>query len=128
MADEALHQLIGKLTEAAENSKNTLQHLMRMWENQEKNASEGRRILHEKVDAMNTSVVALTGRVTSVETTLTKVQPAVKEFESQREQQKGAMKVGKVIWAAMLAACGTMGTAIGYGAAHLFGGSPPPGH
>ncbi len=130
MSTEAeIHGAIGALKEAAENSRRTLEHLMRMWETQEKNASEGRRVLHDKVDAMKDSLVALTNRVTSVENTMAGVKPAVQEFENQREQQKGAMKLGKLIWAAMLAACGSMGGTIGWFAAHLFqSGNPPPGH
>jgi len=124
-----IHGTLGALKEAAENTKRTLEHLMRMWETQEKNASEGRRVLHEKVDAMKDSVTALTTRVTSIETTMAGVKPAVQEFENQREQQKGAMKLGKLIWTGMLAACGSMGAAIGWAGAHLLqSGSPPPGH
>lgn len=131
MSSEAeIHGTLGALKEATENTKRTLEHLMRMWETQEKNASEGRRVLHEKVDAMKDSVVALGNRVGSVETRLTEIKPAVEEFESQREQQKGAMKLGKVLWTGMLAASGGMGGAIGWWFSHLFGSVPlpPPGH
>lgn len=125
--DAEIHQTLGALKEAAENSKRTLEHLMRMWETQEKNASEGRRIIHEKVDAMGTKLTELAGRITSVETAVTGIKPEVQEFKNQREQQKGAMKLGKALWAVMLTACGTMGGALGWGLHHLFA-APPPGH
>lgn len=132
MSTEAeIHGTLGALKEAAENTKRTLEHLMRMWETQEKNASEGRRMLHEKVDAMKDSVTALGTRVGSLETTITvDLKPAVEEFKNQRQQQKGAMKLGRVLWTGMLAACGSMGAAIGYGLSHFFGQvpMPPPGH
>lgn len=128
--DAEIHGTLGALKEATENTKKTLDHLMRMWETQEKNASEGRRVLHEKVDAMKDGVTALTARVTSVEGKLVEVGPAVEEFKNQREQQKGAMKLGKLMWTGMLAASGSMGAAIGWGFSHIFGSMPmpPPGH
>jgi chromosome segregation ATPase len=122
-----MHQTIGRLSEAIDGLKQTVQNQMTMWANQEKNASEGRRILHDKVEDLKDTVTDVVNRVASVETKLTEIKPEVQEFKNQREQQKGAMKLGKVLWTAMLAGSGTMGAAIGWGVHQLFV-SPPPGH
>lgn len=128
-ADAELHQMIGGLKAGFEHLNDTVKQMVTMWGNQEKDAAAGRRVLHEKVEALKDSVVALGNRVGSVETKLVEIGPAVEEFKSQREQQKGAMKLGKLMWAAMLAASGTMGGAIGWGVHQLFqAGAPPPGH
>ncbi|MET4187630.1 ABC-type transporter Mla subunit MlaD [Bradyrhizobium sp. JR1.7] len=121
-----VHQMIGGLKATVDHLNTTVRDLMTMWSTQEKNASEGRRILHEKVDALKDSAQELTNRVSSIETTLVDIKPAVEEFESQRDQQKGALKLGKIIYAALTAAAG----AAGWGLAHFFGSAPlpPPGH
>lgn len=128
-ADAELHQMIGGLKAGFEHLNDTVKQMVTMWGNQEKDAAAGRRIVHEKVDALKESVGALSGRMALVETKLTEIKPAVKEFETQRDEQKGAMKLGKLLWVAMLAASGTMGGAIGWGVHQLFqAGAPPPGH
>lgn len=130
MSGEAeIHQTLGGLKATVEHLTESVRQMMTMWSNQEKEAAAGRRVLHEKVEALKDSVTALNTRMASVETTISDVKPAVQEFKDQREQQKGAMKLGKLLWTGMLTACGSTGAAIGYGLAHLFqSGSPPPGH
>lgn len=127
-AEAELHQTLGALKAGFEHLNDTVKQMVSMWGNQEKDASAGRRVLHDKMESLKETVTEMGARVASVEKTLVEIKPAVVEFENQREQQKGAMKLGKLIWTAMLAASGTMGGAIGWGAAHLFGGAPPPGH
>lgn len=130
MTEEAnVRESIGGLKATMQHLSGTIEHMTRMWSDQERAAGEGRRILHQKVDDLRLGVTVLTHRLDQVEKTLVDIKPAVEEFEHQREQQKGAMKVGKAIWTAMLAACGGTGAAIGWGFSHLFGsGVPPTGH
>lgn len=127
--DAEIHQTLGGLKATVEHLNDTVKGMVTMWTNQEKDAAAGRRILYEKVEALKDSVAALGTRVGSVETKLTEIKPAVQEFENQREQQKGAMKLGKLLWTAMLAACGGTGATIGWFIGHLGqSGAPPPGH
>lgn len=121
-----LHQTIGELRAAFKHVDDTMKNMVAMWSNQEKDAAAGRRALYEKVESMKDSVVALTSRVASVEHTISAIKPAVKEFEDRVEQQKGAMKLGKLIWAGVLAACGSTGVAIGWGIKALAGLPTPP--
>lgn len=125
-ADAELHQTIGAMRSTVEHLNETIKNMVTMWGNQERDAAAGRRTLHEKFDVLKDSVTALSARMTTMETTLATIKPAVKEFEDQREQQKGAMKLGKALWAALLAASGTTGIAIGWGIKALAGLPTPP--
>lgn len=129
-ADAELHQTIGAMRSTVEHLNDTVKSMMTMWGNQEKEATAGRRVLHEKIEALKDSVVALGGRVGNVETKLTDIKPSVDEFKTQRSEQRGAMKLGKMLWVGMLAACGSTGAAIGWWISHIFGSVPlpPPGH
>ncbi len=86
--------------------------LTRTWAEQERNASEGRRALHQKMDDIKDDVSSLTGRVDSMATEMGEIRPAVVEFKKQRERAIGAMSFGRWIWGAMLTAAGLMGWAI----------------
>jgi hypothetical protein len=86
--------------------------LTRTWAEQERNASEGRRALHQKMDDIKDDVSSLTGRVDGMTKEMAEISPAVNEFRQQRERQIGAMKFGRWIWGVMLTAAGLMGWAI----------------
>lgn len=86
--------------------------LTRTWAEQERNATEGRRALHRKMDDIKDDVGAMTGRVDSLANEVAEISPAVKEFKQQRERAIGAMKFGRWMWGAMLAAAGMVGWAI----------------
>lgn len=122
----SMRENIGAMKSTIEHLNETVKNMVTMWGNQERDAAVGRRTLHEKVEALKDSVVALSSRMTTLETTLAAIRPAVKEFENQREQQKGAMKLGKLIWGSLLAACGSTGIAIGWGIKTLAGLPTPP--
>ena len=98
--DAELHQMLGELKASFSHLNDTMKNMVTMWGNQERDASAGRRVIHEKVDALKDSVTAFGNRVASVEKTLPEdIKPAVEEFKDQRQQQKGAMKLGKLLQA-----------------------------
>lgn len=111
MTDEASTQRALGSLEAS------VRHLTETWARQEANASEGRRALHTKFDEFKDRVVdelsIVTSRLNGIDTTLLEVKPAVKEFKSQRDQQRGAMKFGKWLWGmtiAVVSAAASVGT------------------
>ena len=126
MSDAELHQMLGGLRANVEHLTQTINNMASQWANQEKNASEGRRILHQKVDGLKEVATGLSQRVGKMEETLEGIKPAVKQFEDQRLEQKGAMKLGKLLWTGMLAAAGTMGGAITWGLQHWMSFTKPP--
>lgn len=90
----------------------SVSNMTRTWSEQERNATEGRRALHQKMDDIKDDVSMLTGRVDKVAAELAEIGPAVTEFKRQRERAIGAMKFGRWMWGAMLAAAGSAGWAI----------------
>lgn len=122
------HQMIGGMKAGIDHLTTTIQNMQSMWQIQEREAAAGRRVLHEKFGDLKDDVTdklnTLTNRVNDVDKRLIEIGPAVQEFKDQRQQQKGAMKLGKMLWGSMLAAAGAMAGVIGWGAHWLFS-SPP---
>lgn len=86
--------------------------LTHTWAEQERNATEGRRQLHQKMDDIKDDVSSLTGRVDNMAREMAEISPAVNEFKNARQQAIGARRFGRWIWGAMLTAAGLMGWAI----------------
>jgi hypothetical protein len=120
MNDGAIHQVsaeIGGLKAAVEMMTTT-------WQAQEKSATDGRRSLHDKFDLLSKDVIRLTAEVENVSKDLAIIKPSIDAFRSARDQQIGAQRLGKLLWAAFLAAAGAAGYVISEWL-HLFW---PPKH
>lgn len=105
MTDGAIHQVsadIGGLKTAIEMMTST-------WQAQEKSATDGRRSLHDKFDALSKDVVRLTAEVENVSKDINTIKPAVEAFKSARDQQIGAQRLGKMLWAAFIGLAGIAG-------------------
>src|ERR1700761_8775180 len=108
MTDGAIHQVsaeIGGLKAAVEMMTTT-------WQAQEKSATEGRRALHDKFDALSKDVIRLTGEVANVSEDLATIKPAIDAFKTARDRQDGAQRMGKLIWAAFIGIAGVIGGVI----------------
>lgn len=79
------------------------------WQAQEKSATEGRRALHDKFDAMSKDVIRLTAEVENVSKDLTVIKPAIDSFKTARDRQDGAQWMGKLVWVAFIGIAGTVG-------------------
>jgi hypothetical protein len=105
MTDGAIHQVsaeIGGLKAAVEMMTTT-------WQAQEKSATEGRRALHDKFDALSKDVIRLTGEVANVSEDLAAIKPAIDAFKTARDRQDGAQWMGKLIWVAFIGIAGVVG-------------------
>lgn len=108
MVDRDIHEFsraLGSLEASVTN-------LTKTWSEQERNASEGRRALHQKMDGIKDDVFQLGSRVDKMSEDISEITPAVNEFKDARQQAIGARKFGRWIWGAMLTAAGFMGWAI----------------
>ena len=109
MADDgAVHEMsraIGSL-EASVRSLNE------RWEERERSAAEGRRVLHAKFDALRDNVSDLASEVSGVTEKLASIEPEIKTFEEARLQAIGAQKLGKWIWWVLLGVAGAAGSMI----------------
>lgn len=80
----------------------TVATMVSTWQSQEVNASQGRRDLHQKFDAMATKVSELAQKVNKAIEDITEIKPSVDAFETARDQAIGAQKLGKGIWAILV--------------------------
>lgn len=83
-----------------------------IWQAQEKSASDGRRALHDKFDAVSRDVIRLTAEVENVSKDLGVIKPAIDAFKTARDRQDGAQRMGKLIWVAFIGIAGTIGGVI----------------
>lgn len=86
--------------------------LNRKWDERERSASEGRRVLHAKFDSLKDEVSEMATKVVGVETALASIEPEIKTFQEARLQAIGAQKLGKWIWWVLLGVAGAAGSMI----------------
>lgn len=108
----AFSRALGSLEASVKNVTDTVASMTMAWAEQERNATDGRRVLHKKMDDIKDDVSSLAGRVNNMAKEMSEISPAVKEFRNQRERAKGAREFGRWIWGALLTAAGLMGWAI----------------
>lgn len=113
---QGLHEMsrvIGGLQNAVEN-------MTRIWQAQEISASEGRRLLHDKIEAVRDEVrdkletlrsdfSQLSAEVENVSNDLSEIKPAISEFKDQRQQQIGAKALGVRLWGVIVTGAGLAG-------------------
>lgn len=83
--------------------------LNRKWDERERSASEGRRVLHAKFDSLKDEVTEMATKVVGVETALASIEPEIKTFQEARMQAIGAQKLGKWIWWVLMGIAGAAG-------------------
>lgn len=98
--------------------KNAVETMTRLWESQEKVATEGRRQVHLKIDALNREVQALTGRVNQMGKDIALIEPSVKVFNDEQLRVEGGKRLGARLLLMVTTAAGLTGWAahelIGY--------------
>lgn len=108
-ADADTHQTIGRLLEAVDGLKTTVQNQMTMWATQERSASEGRRILHEKFETLQREV---TTKLSGLEEKVSWIEPSIKNFNDDRLRDEGGRRLGRRWWYWILTAAGFGGWGI----------------
>jgi hypothetical protein len=78
---------------------------------EQEHAAEGRRVIYEKLNKLDTLAA-----------TVERIAPLVDDHERKHNRQTGAMTLGKTLWAA---AAGALGAAITFLFHWLTGGRPP---
>lgn len=120
MTGGEIHQVsseLGALKKAVEMMTST-------WREQEKAATDGRRVLHEKFEELKTEMTETKGRVGQMTEEMAEIKPAIKRFEAQRQREEGASSAVKVIWGAVV----VFATGLGYAAHELLIFFWPPKH
>lgn len=99
----ALRQMAEKIGDLT----GTVRGLVDTWTRQEESASQGRRDLHAKVDAVNTKVTEVGATLAGVIKDVAEMKPDVTKFREMRTEARGAGKLGKAMWGlAVFLSCG----------------------
>jgi uncharacterized membrane protein len=88
----------------------TVKHLTETWQIQDREATEGRRRLHDKIDELKSQQGDLENTVKKQTEEISEIKPAIKRFEQQRQRQEGAASLFKVLWLGVVA----FATGLGY--------------
>lgn len=83
--------------------------LTETWARQDREANDGRRRLHDKIDALQSQQEALQKTVERQTAEIAELKPAIKRFEEQRHRHEGQKSMIKLIWMAVVAFAGGLG-------------------
>lgn len=109
MSDPATEAALREISRSMGGLESTVKSLVSTWQSQEASASQGRRDLHQKFDALAEKVTGLAAKVDKAMADITEIKPSVEAFENAKAQAIGAQKLGKWIWAALPFAGGGIG-------------------
>jgi hypothetical protein len=84
----------------------TIKNLTQNWQHQDNEATEGRRRLHAKFDALMATVQGLSFRVDGITAELAQMRPTVALTDQERHQAIGSKKVIAMIWSGIIAFIG----------------------
>lgn len=119
MVEASIHEDIGALKadvrglqRSIDALNNTIANLNMVWGQREQSASDGRRVLHDKMDGLDKNFTLVSAEVENVSRDLTEIKPAIQEFKNQRQQQIGAQRYGKKWLAGITTAAGLSGFGI----------------
>lgn len=115
MTDGAIHQMsaaVGGLQSDVRGLKDSIDNLNQVWGQRQEEATQGRRIVHEKVDQLRTDFMRLSAEVENVSRDLVEIKPAIDAFKTARDRQDGAQKLGQRIWIAFIGIAGVAGGVI----------------
>ena len=121
MSDGAIHEMsraVGALQSDVRGMKESLENLNRVWGERERDATQGRSVIHGKLDGVRVDMARLTAEVENLSTDVNEIKPAIAEFKGARQRQLGAQRMGKMIWVAFIGIAGVAGGAI----VHFFRG------
>lgn len=102
MSDPATEAALREMSRSIGGLESTVKTLVSTWQSQEASASQGRRDLHQKFEALSEKVSAMAAKLDTVIRDVASIKPSVEAFEDAKEQAIGAQKLGKGIWAALL--------------------------
>lgn len=112
MTDATTEAALREMSRSIGGLESTVKSLVSTWQTQETSASQGRRDLHIKFDALSEKVSGMSAKVDTAIRDITDIKPSVEAFEDAKSQAVGAQKLGKWIWAGLLGSGGVIGWAL----------------
>jgi septal ring factor EnvC (AmiA/AmiB activator) len=87
----------------------TVRSFKETWATQDREATDGRRRLHDKIDSLKSQQEALASTVSQQTKKFAEIEPAIKRFEIQRRRQEGARSLAKLLWGGVVAFAAGLG-------------------
>lgn len=114
MTDQAIAMglLVGELRGEMKGVIAAVENLNKTWGEREKDATEGRRLLHQKMDAVVLDSTRTEAVVENLTRTIDEIKPAIEEFKTQRNEKAGESKLKKRAWAGAVSLSGIFGGGI----------------
>jgi uncharacterized protein YoxC len=109
MSDDATQAALREMSRTIGGLESTVKTLVTTWQSQDASASQGRRDLHQKFDAVRQEVSGLAAQVATVVKDIADIKPSVEAFENAKQQAQGAQKLGKWIWGGLVVSGGGLG-------------------
>ena len=88
---------------------NAVETMTKMWARQDAAATQGRRVLHDKLEALGKEMIILARRVDSMAVQINLIEPSVKVFNDDRLREEGSKRLGKMLVGAISVAAGGIG-------------------
>ena len=109
MSDPDTEAALREMSRSIGGLESSVKSLVSTWQAQEASASQGRRDMHQKFEALRNEVHAMATQVAGAIKDIADIKPSVQAFENAKAQAKGAQTLGKVIWGILLFAGGGIG-------------------
>ena len=81
----------------------TVAHLTQMWEHNDREATEGRRALYDKIDKLTAALNKVEARVESLTSKLATLEPSVASLTGTHRENIGSKKMLAFVWTVILA-------------------------
>lgn len=120
MNEIMIHRQLASLQTSVEHLTEAMKNMAAQWAAQDSGAAAGRKALHEKfehfrsevglqVSGLSLRLDRVVDSVKAMDTTMTKVKPAVEKYEEEKLREEGAKKLGARLVAGLTAAAGVIG-------------------
>lgn len=105
-ADAATQAALLTMAKSLGGLESTVAGLVSQWRSQDEKASQGRRDLHQKIDAMRTEMQELDGLLKEAIKDIAEMKPTVEAVENAKQQAVGAGKASVWLWRLAMFASG----------------------
>lgn len=99
MSDEATQAALRQMAEKIGGLTSSVQSLEHNWRNQEEKASNGRAVLHAKIDDLRNDFLDVRGKLAGVIADVAEMRPTVDEIKTAKERAVGAIMMSRVLYA-----------------------------
>lgn len=126
MSDPATEAALREMSRSIGGLESTVKTLVSTWQAQEQSASQGRRDLYVKFEALRADVHGLAGQIAGALKDIADIKPSVDAFDNAKQQAIGAQRLGKWIWAGLGGTGLLGGGGIGWALANWISIGPKP--